>query len=207
MENLEKIKKLLDTYDKNAMAACSNITRRGFCGKININIVFENLKKNLKLEEINLERTRQDLPNQIIDIQRLDDTTYIKRLCICDKVCGDNKCTKYKDKLNCDGHHVIIVSPRKDTEINVDHDYAIDFTYKQMLVSPSEEDIKENKIKLASLPNYLFMKLNDYIHYSASQRWIENITNPCKNIVNNYKQKYLKYKEKYLELKIKQGRI
>ena len=207
MENLGKIKNLLDRYDKNVMATCSNITRRGFCGQINISTVFSNLITDLKLEQINLERTRQNLPNQIIDIQRLDDTTFIKRLCICDKICGDNNCAKYKDKLNCDGHHVIIVSSRKDTEIDVNKDYVIDFTYKQMLVSPYEEDIKENKIKLASLPNYLFMKLNDYIHYSASQRWIENITNPCKNIVNNYKQKYLKYKEKYLELKIKQGRI
>lgn len=205
MENLEKIKKLLDTYDKNVMATCSNITRRGFCGQINISTVFSNLITDLKLEQINLERTRQDLPNQIIDIQRLDDTTYIKRLCICDKVCGDNNCAKYKDKLHCDGHHVIIVSPRKDTEIDVNNDYVIDFTYKQMLVSPSEEDIKENKIKMISLPNYLFMKLNDYIHYSASQRWIENITNPCKNIVNNYKQKYIKYKQKYLELKNQSG--
>jgi len=201
MRNLERIKKLLDIYDKKATEICKSITRRGFCEQININIVFPNLKKDLKLEEINLERTRTDLPNQVVDIQKLDDTTYIKRLCICDKICGDDKCTKYKDKLNCDGHHVIVVSPRKDTEIDVNQDYVIDFTYKQMLIGPSEDDIEENKIRLAALPNYLFMKLNDYINYSTIPRWIENITKPCKNIVNNYKQKYLKYKQKYLQLK------
>jgi hypothetical protein len=205
MEKFEEIKNALDKYDKNVTATCSNITRRGLCGQINISTVFFNLKEDLGLVEINLERTRQDLPNQIIDIYKLGDSTYIKRLCICDNICGDNKCTQYKDRSHCDGHHVIIVSPRKDTEIDVNNDYVIDFTYKQMLVSLSEEDIKENKIKLASLPNYLFIKLNDYIHYSSSHRWIENITKPCKNIVNNYKQKYIKYKQKYLELKNQSG--
>jgi hypothetical protein len=201
MENFTKINKLLDNYDKDVMKICSDISRRGFCGKINISNIFTNLIRDLKLEQIDLERTRKDMPNQIIDIQKMDDTTYIKRLCICDKECGDNNCDKYKDKLHCDGHHVIIVSSRNDTEIDVNTDYVIDFTYKQMLISPSEEEIKKKIDEIAVLPNYLFMKLNDYIHYSSSDRWKENITKPCKNIVNNYKQKYLKYKKKYLELK------
>ena len=72
-----------------------------------------------------------------------------------------------------------------------------------MLIGPSEDDIEENKIRLAALPNYLFMKLNDYINYSTFERWKKNITNPCKNIVNNYTQKYLKYKQKYLKYKQK----
>ena len=203
MENLETIKNALDEYDKIVMydSNITTITRRGFCGYINIGTVFTNLTKDLV--KINLERTKQDLSNQIIDIYKLGDSTYIKRLCICGDECGNNNCTRKKDKTHCDGHHVIIVSPRKDTEIDENNDYVIDFTYKQMLVNLDQEDIEFNKNILESLPNYLFIKLYDYINYSECKRWIDNITKPCKIIVNNYKQKYIKYKQKYIKYKQK----
>lgn len=199
-----EIVKKLDLY--NSKLTCS-LTRRGLCGNININTVFENLKTDFTLEKIDKPRD-----TNIIDIYKLPGKNiYFKRLCICDEPCGISKCSTLKTKGSCDGHHAIIVSINDSIDIDSENDYVIDFTYKQMIFgsehNPSlKEEEKENypsNIKLLEqMPGYLFIKYNDYLKYNSNRIWNNNITKPCKNIVNT-KTKYLKYQEKYLKYKYK----
>lgn len=212
--NIARLTALLDRYESEVV--CPLLTRRGYCGQININTVFDKLKTDLGLSEIELSREGKN-----VQIYRLDDDTFIKRLCVCDSPCGPSNCSTLKTKLSCDGHHALIVSPRNDLTIDENTDYVIDFTYKQMLYGSEHnptipEEEKENKPAnirtLESLPGYLFMKYKDYINYGTTSVWRKNITNPCKNIVNfnikymtetDYYNKYLTYKSKYLALKEK----
>jgi hypothetical protein len=212
---MDEINKLLIKYDSEITCNSSfddyKITRRGFCGQINIDIVFPNLIRDLHLEKIDI-ILRSSKPLDLVDIYKYNDL-YIKRLCICDTLCGESLCSKNKIKNTCDGHHTIVISSSPDLNINDETDYVIDFTYKQMLINHDDE---ENIVKLAEiekLPKYLFMKLKDYLKYSTVQRWQDNITNPCRFIINNYNEikaeikggyyiKYLKYKQKYIALKV-----
>lgn len=211
--NIPRIKEKLDKYDSEIK--CS-LTRRGLCGQINIDTVFEKLKRDFALTRINLTRE-----GKTIEIYKLDDNTFFKRLCVCDKPCGTSNCSTKKTKGDCDGHHAMVLSPRPDLDINETDDYVIDFTYKQMIYGNKDSPIvpyeeKENNPTnvaiMEGLPGYLFIKYNEYVDYRTTSVWIKNITSPCKNIVNfenkylvdsPYYIKYQLYKKKYLTLKEK----
>ena len=196
---MEKIEELLKKYDteilKNPYIECS---RRGYCGHINITSVFNYLIKDLELTEHII--YRKDSNQQIDVYKNINNNIFVKRLCICASPCGNNNCSKLKIRNECNGHHVILVSDTASIDVK-ESDYIIDLTYKQMLYTRLEEENPDILQRMKSLPNYLFLKVSDYMTYSSSDRWKENITQPCHFIINNLRQKYLKYKNKYLKLK------
>ena len=182
-----------------------SVSRRGCCGLINIDNLLPFLIADLKLEKIDILSPYNE---QLYDIYYSSiNNFYIKRLCICDVNCL-SKCGKNKNKKNCDGHHVIIVSLTNSLAIDEINDYVIDFTYKQMIYSADEEIT--NMDAITKMKDYLFLPFLHYINFSKTERWKKNITEPCKMIINNendveskYKVKYFKYKNKYLALKAK----
>ena len=181
----------------------NQVSRRGCCGLINLQTILPYLIRDLHLEKKDINSRYVD---QLYDIYYSPTNNfYIKRLCVCDGNCL-SKCGKNKNKLNCDGHHAIIISLNDSLDIDEVNDYVIDFTYKQMIYSKAEED--ENMEKMIKMPDYLFVPYLEYLNYSTTTRWTKNISEPCKFISNNsniveskYKTKYLKYKTKYLNLK------
>jgi hypothetical protein len=182
------------------------VSRRGFCGHINLNTILPKLIADLALVKVDV--PNPDMGGFLYDIYRHPiDNFYIKRVCICDGNCL-SKCGRNKNKLSCDGHHVFIVSLNNTLNIDETNDYIIDFTYKQFIYSGGEEDSNIKAMK--AMPDYLFIPYESYINYSDTARWRTNISEPCKFITNNsnvvdsiYKAKYLRYKNKYLKLKYK----
>lgn len=209
MDSIVKyIEPYLQKYNKeindSRVCSISMIYRRGCCGLINLTTLIPKLINDLSLE-------KKDILSSYIEGQPYDiyyspsNKFYIKRMCVCDKGCL-TKCGKNKNKENCDGHHVIIVSLNDSLDINEEEDCVIDFTYKQLIYSGGEE--MANMEIARKMPDYLLIPYKSYINYSDTARWRENITEPCKNIVNNsnvvqtkFRVKYLKYKSKYLALK------
>ena len=179
---------------------CDILFRRGFCGTINNETVFNNLIKDLNLKKEDVTNT---INNKEYDIYHSSvPHFYLKTLCICDLDCN-SKCCKNGYSNNCDGHRIFLISLNNNLEIN-DDDYVVDFTYKQMIYGPEEETVENNRIAAQALPDYLFMSFLDYINYSTNDRWKENIKKPCRRIIdhaNNLRLKYLKYKNKYIALK------
>ncbi len=219
---MDDIARLITSFNSCDLSTYTG-TRRGFCGKININYFLKKLITDKHVKCILISDATRD---QTVDIyQYKEKELYFKRVCICDKPCSEsNKCSRIKNKQECDGHHIIIVSKNQSLIIDETNDYVIDFTYKQMLFSHLIED--SNAEFIARLPEYLFLPFNQFINYHQSNpefkeeninRWQANITNPCKIIIsvteNNccltpenvdsklYHRKYLVYKSKYLKLK------
>ena len=200
---IKYIEPYLERYNK-TISSGFKVSRRGFCGVINFNNILPSLIRDLSLEAKNVESRYRS--GQLYDIYYSPSKNfYLKRMCVCSDGCS-SKCGKNKNKLNCDGHHAIIVSLNDSLDIDIDSDYVIDFTYKQMIYSAAEEDA--NMETMIKLPDYLFIPYSEYVSYSNTERWKRNIFEPCKIIVNNsnlvtseYKNKYLKYKNKYLALK------
>lgn len=219
---MEEIEELIRSVNSCDLATYTG-TRRGFCGEININTFLKKLIADRHVKCVLIPDASRD---QTVDIYQFKDKElYLKRVCICDKPCSaSSKCSRIKNKQECDGHHIIILSKNKTLIIDETNDYVIDFTYKQMLFSHMIED--SNVEFIARLPEYLFLPFNQFINYYQSNpefkeeninRWQANITFPCKIIIsvteNNccltpenvdsklYHHKYLLYKNKYLNLK------
>jgi hypothetical protein len=208
------------------------VSRRGFCGQVNIDTFFMGL-----IDEHILKCVYVKIGNGIDVYKYNDHEIYFKRACICDGACdGRSKCVTKRNVDNCDGHHIIIVSPNPYPEIDESTDYVIDLTYKQMLFTTIDDENSNRINAMRELPDWLFVSFNTYVNFpfadpldgffgatfshvdvdAIKHRWNVNITVPCKfvtslqksgqcygPITESYEKKYLKYKKKYLELKSK----
>ncbi len=219
---MDEIEELIRSFNSCDLTTYTG-TRRGLCGEINVNTFFKKLISDRLVECLLITDSTRE---QTIDIYKYHDKElYFKRVCICDKPCSIlSTCSRVKNKMACDGHHIVIVSNSSSVIIDESNDYVIDFTYKQMLFSRDNEDSHSDFI--TKLPGYLFLPFNEFINYPINisnftqeniNRWQANITNPCKFIISFtnsnicltpesvdrelYHRKYLQYKNKYLKLK------
>jgi hypothetical protein len=204
---LEEIESHIIRYNLKAKDICGfQISRRGFCGQVNLNTFIDGMQQEgLIIPEYIKRVGKSDFKMYKYNSSGVN--IYFKRVCICDDPCSSNsKCVINKNKNTCDNHHVILISLTSSLEIDREFDYIIDMTYKQMIYPHYQDEEKRSEYK--SLPDYLFMKLTDYENYKKTEKWVRYINDTCKFIVNfdnedSIRHKYLKYKTKYLELKKK----
>jgi hypothetical protein len=182
---IAKLRNFLDGLDLTPtgdfVTSDEKCSRRGHCGNLNITTLYcDKLKSKFKGKTVSGKNN--------IHMVKLHDGVYMKTCCLCD----GQSCILQRGK-HCDGHYILIFSQTDSDEVSHD-DYALDVTYKQMLVSYHEVESITTKQKLKNLPDYLLMKITNFENYidtiedtfENKKRWNENIRNPPKFIITKH---------------------
>jgi hypothetical protein len=183
-EFIERLNNYLTNEFRLPPRLSGSIACRGLCGEINVNLL---LCKDFK-RIFGLTKITNDDGIIMYEVNGI----YIKKCCICENQCTDDKPCILTRGSKCDGHYIVIISENNESTIN-ENDYVLDYTYKQMLVPQKDEDV--DIPFLNSLPTYLLLPYEqflEYVQYINSLmltdthiiRWLDNITLPCKFIVN-----------------------